>query len=408
MIDRTSGPARERRGPPGVPAPVLMAIWTAFLIIPIVNAVTRSGQTTAAHWLVVAAAVAFSGTYLGWGILGWEAGGRAAAIGISAMQVPIAIALTVFDQSGWGYLFCYSAACLAVTMPTRLRFPAVLACAAICFGSVAAGDGDVTTGLSLALSTAGVGALMTMIRTLHDRNGELREARAALANVAVAAERERFARDLHDLLGHSLSVIAIKAELAGRLLPTSPDRAASEVADLETVARQALGEVRDAVSGYRQPTLAGELEGARVALTAAGIEASFAGDPVSLEPAVEAVLAWTVREGATNVIRHSRATRCSVIVRSGVDDAGVEVVDDGVGDGVELRADAGLHDGDGEVAVARAVAANGSGIGNGLAGLRERAASLRGRIEAGAAPGGGYRLAVSVPVGTAVGGGDQR
>jgi two-component system sensor histidine kinase DesK len=312
---------------------------------------------------------------------------QGAALRVSTLQVPIAVALTVVDESNWGYLFCYSAACLAVTMPERLRFASVLACGAVCFGSVEAGGGSLASGLSLALSAAGIGALMTMMRFLHDRNDELREARAALANVAVAAERERFARDLHDLLGHSLSVIAIKAELAGRLLPTSPARAADEVADLETVARQALGEVRDAVSGYRQPTLAEELEGARVALSAAGIEASVSGDPVSLDPAVEAVLAWTVREGATNVIRHSGASHCSVTVRADGDDAGVEVLDDG-----------------------RAAAGNGgeSWTGNGLAGLRERAASLRGRIEAGAAPGGGFRLAVSVPVGAGSGEGEGR
>jgi two-component system sensor histidine kinase DesK len=361
---------------------MMMAIWAAFLLIPIVDAATRSGQSTAGHWLVVAAAVLFSVTYLVWGLLGWHEGRRrrTAALGVSALQVPIAIALTVADQSNWGYLFCYSAACLAVTMPMALSFPSVVACAVICFGSVTAGGGNLATALSLGLSAAGIGALMTMMRSLHDRNEELREARAALANVAVAAERERFARDLHDLLGHSLSVIAIKAELAGRLLPDSPDRAASEVSDVETVARQALGEVRDAVSGYSRPTLAGELEGARVALSAAGIEASFEGDSVSLDPAVEAVLAWTVREGATNVIRHSGASRCSVTIRAGAGDAAVEVVDDGPG--VELLT----------------AAAEADGAGNGLAGLRDRAASLRGRIEAGAAPGGGYRLAVSVPL----------
>jgi two-component system sensor histidine kinase DesK len=329
-----------------------------------------------------------SATNFAWACLGWEEERRqGAALGVSTLQVPIAVALTVVDESNWGYLFCYSAACLAVTMPERLRFPSVLACAAICFGSVQAGAGSLASGLSLGLSAAGIGALMTMMRFLHDRNDELREARAALANVAVAAERERFARDLHDLLGHSLSVIAIKAELAGRLLPSSPARAADEVADLESVARQALGEVRDAVSGYRQPTLAGELEGARVALSAAGIEASVSGDSVSLDPAIEAVLAWTVREGATNVIRHSGASHCSVTVRADRDDAGVEVVDDGI-------AAAGI--------------AGDCGNGNGLAGLRERAASLRGRIEAGAAPGGGFRLAVSVPVGTGSGQGEGR
>ena len=111
------------------------------------------------------------------------------------------------------------------------------------------------------------------MRDLRNRNQELQEARAELALSAVARERERFARDLHDLLGHSLSVIALKAELAGRLLPERPEQAAREVGEVEDVARAALVEVRQAVSGYRRPTLEGELTGARMALSAAGIEA---------------------------------------------------------------------------------------------------------------------------------------
>ncbi len=116
---------------------------------------------------------------------------------------------------------------------------------------------------------------MLVMSDLRLRNQQLSQARAELAQMAVAQERERFARDLHDLLGHSLSVIALKAELAGRMLPPDArprarDAAATEVAELEQVARTALGEVRDAVSGYRQPTLDGELAGARMALSAAG------------------------------------------------------------------------------------------------------------------------------------------
>src|SRR6202042_2856636 len=189
---------------------------------------------------------------------------------------------------------------------------------------------------------------------------------------AVEAERERFARDLHDLLGHSLSVIAIKAELAGRLMSIDPVRAAAEVADVEGVARESLREVRQAVSGYWQPTLEKELEGARVALSAAGITAEVQRASVTLDPEVEAVLAWAVREGATNVIRHSGATHCQVRVRAGLADARVEVVDDGEGPACQ-RDGAG----DGEAF-----------IGHGIIGLTERAERLRGRIEAGGLPDG--------------------
>jgi two-component system sensor histidine kinase DesK len=219
--------------------------------------------------------------------------------------------------------------------------------------------------------------LILVMRDLRIRNEELGRARAELARMAVAEERERFARDLHDLLGHSLSVIALKAELAGRLLPDRAQEAAGEIAELEEVARGALSEVRDAVSGYRQPTLDDELAGAQMALSAAGIKAEVVRSPAALDPAVEGILAWAVREGATNVIRHSGAHHCKMTISSTPGDAGVEVVDDGLGSAATRR--------------------NG-GSGHGLEGLEERARSMHGRLEAGAAPGGGYRLAVTLPL----------
>jgi two-component system sensor histidine kinase DesK len=199
-----------------------------------------------------------------------------------------------------------------------------------------------------------------------------------MARLAVAEERLRFARDLHDLVGHSLSVIALKAELAERLLQRDPARAAEHVTDVKDVARTALGEVREAVSGYRQPTLVDELAGARMALRAAGIDAELQGSEVELPPDVEALLAWTVREGTTNIIRHSGARSCRIAVRPGLAMASAEVVDDGAG---------AVFGDDGE-----------KPSGNGLAGLRERAAQLAGRVEAGAAPEGGFRLRVTVPL----------
>jgi two-component system sensor histidine kinase DesK len=236
------------------------------------------------------------------------------------------------------------------------------------------------TAISYAASSAGIGLLMLVMSDLRLRNQQLSEARAELAEMAVTRERERFARDLHDLLGHSLSVITLKAELAGRMLRDRPDDAAREVAELEQVARTALGEVREAVSGYRQPTLEGELAGARMALSAAGIEADVEQARIPLDPAVEAVLAWAIREGATNVIRHSGARHCTVRITASLTDAGVEVIDDGGGSSPPA-------------------AGNGrSGGGHGIAGLAERARLLDGTISAGDLAGGGYRLAVTVPV----------
>src|ERR1700722_18234851 len=308
-------------------------VWLGFILAPIINAFGRGGQPALQHWLVVAAAFGFAAIYIAM-VLNWMNEDRLRlSYSLAAAQLVLAVALTIGDQDSWGYLFCYCAACTAMIAPSSIGFLAVLVCAGIQIGSTEIAGASIGTSLSFAASVVGVGLLLTLMRDLRIRNQELADARAELAHAAVAAERERFARDLHDLLGHSLSVIAIKAELAGRLLPGSPERAAVEVGEVEGVARQALSEVRQAVSGYRQPTLAGELEGARVALSAAGIDASIDREPVSLDPEVEAVLAWTVREGATNVIRHSGAKRCSVTVRASDGDAGVEVVDDGVGNG---------------------------------------------------------------------------
>jgi two-component system, NarL family, sensor histidine kinase DesK len=236
-------------------------------------------------------------------------------------------------------------------------------------------------------STAGIGLLMLLVRDLRLRNEELSAARAELARLAVSQERERFARDLHDLLGHTLSVIALKADLASRLIAGRPADAERAIHEVRRVARQALSEVREAVSGYRRPTLEGELKGARTARAAAGIQADVQSAPLATHPAIEAALAWAVREGATNVIRHTRASRCVLRVGASPSHASVEVVDDGVGArGVATRS-------------APAAEPAGHGLaGHGLAGLAERLELVDGRVEAGARPEGGFRLAVSVPM----------
>jgi len=217
--------------------------------------------------------------------------------------------------------------------------------------------------------------------------GKLRETRAELARMAVADERLRIARDLHDLLGHSLSLITLKAELAGRVIGTDPDRAAREIADLETVARRSLGEVRAAVTSYRQPSLAAELAEARQMLAAAGMDCEVhAPASVELAPEAEALLAWTVREGATNVVRHSGARTVTITITAADGEVTAEVADDGVGPAWDPGPDSGPP----------GPAAHGSG----LTGLTERARQAGAQISAGEGPGGkGFRLLVRVPAG---------
>ena len=293
----------------------------------------------------------------------------------TGLALALAITLTLTLVPSFALMFVLAAVGAGIRLPPRLGVPAVLATTVLAVVASALGgatDGQVG---SWGVTTLAMGILFVAFGRLIVANMELREARAELAQRAVAEERERFSRDLHDLLGHSLSVIALKAELAGRTLPDHPERAEREVRQIHSVARDALAEVRQTVSGYRLPTLEGELAGARMALEAAGIEADLASERIALPPEAEAVLAWTVREGTTNVIRHSNARHASIRILPGLVAASAEVVDDGRG------ANGGPPDG-----------------GHGLAGLRERAERLGGDVDAGTGAAGGFRLRVSVPV----------
>jgi two-component system sensor histidine kinase DesK len=367
-----SGSLFLRRSPSGIRAGAAL-IWLAFIVFPLLNAIGKD-EPAIKHGLIIGGAAVFVAAYAGM-VMTWR-GARASRLSLALFVVLVVVAgaLTLAQSSSWGFLFTYCAACAALVAPEGLGFYAVALCSVLAaLTSVIAGANG-GTAVSYAASSAGIGLLMLVMSDLRLRNRQLSQARAELAEMAVAQERERFARDLHDLLGHSLSVITLKAELAGRMLSDGPADAAREVAELEQVARTALGEVREAVSGYRQPTLEGELAGARMALSAAGISAEVVQARVSLDPAVEAVLAWAVREGATNVIRHSGARHCTVRITASLTDAGVEVIDDGEG-----------NDGNGS-------------RGHGIDGLAERARLVDGTLSAGVLAGGGYRLAVTVPV----------
>ena len=239
-----------------------------------------------------------------------------------------------------------------------------------------------------AIFVIAVGVVTMVLRRTIVTDRALRAVREEIARLAITNERLRIARDLHDLLGHNLSLIALKSELAGRLVMAAPERATSEINDIEHVARTTLEEVREAVSAYRRPTLASELLAARELLAAAGIDLHYEGEErtrESLSPAIEATLAWAIREGVTNVIRHSRAHRCIVRVTHGAE-IGVEIIDDGAHQPVtpvlQLQ---------GKDAISRS-------SGNGLRGLAERVASLGGRCEATLLPVRGFRLVVVVPL----------
>ncbi|MEU8361695.1 sensor histidine kinase [Nonomuraea sp. NPDC048882] len=237
--------------------------------------------------------------------------------------------------------------------------------------------GTAETLIVLGMQVVTLGVLFISVRNTRTLTVELHRAQDEVARLAAAEERLRIARDLHDLLGHSLSLIVLKSELAGRLAERSP-RVRQEIGDIESVARKALVEVREAVTGYRQRSLAEELDNARTVLAAAGVRAEVRttgrGMGASPEP-LDGLLGWIVREGTTNVVRHARATRCEIKLTYGGAHATLEIVDDG-------------KDGSGPYTP-----------GSGLSGLSERVTSAGGTVTAGPEPAGGHALRVRIPAG---------
>jgi two-component system, NarL family, sensor histidine kinase DesK len=287
----------------------------------------------------------------------------------------IAVVLTVADRPTWAILVIYCSAAGGISLDDdRWAARWIFGCTGLAAVLLFSSDIDDGSAISLTATTLAIGFLMFSFGRMLRANAALREAQEQLAATAVDAERLRFARDLHDLLGHTLSVIALKAQLARRLMDSDPETARREIADVEAVTRTALGEVRDAVSGYRQPRLATELAGAQSALDAAGIACTVEHAEVALPPSGEAVLAWGVREATTNVIRHSGASHCAIRIDVALDEARLEVTDDGA-------------------------ASNGTADGTGLRGLAERASDAGGRLDAGPRNGGGFGLELRIPLG---------
>ena len=350
-------------------------VGLVFLIYP-VRAVLSSDPTPARVALAFGGAALFAGVFL-W--LMWtqeplsspsagpsEVLMHRAAVAFLAL---LAISLNLVLGSEWRVLFFPLNVAAGIMLLAIDAYVAIMGLAAITFGL------GVISGMAwLALPTAALGLWATAFVRQVAAVAELKSAREELARMAVDEERLRFARDLHDLLGHSLSLITLKSELAGRLLPDEPEKAETEVHDIEQVARQALGEVREAVAGYRSPTLDEELAGAAEMLGAAGIDLEVENEAGLLPREIDGVLAWAVREGTTNVIRHSRARNCRISLAREDGRVYAKITDDGRGEtGKEAP-------------------------GNGLSGLAERVATFGdGGFEAGPLPEGGFRLRVDLP-----------
>ncbi|HEX2909914.1 MAG TPA: histidine kinase [Chloroflexia bacterium] len=285
------------------------------------------------------------------------------------------LVFSLVEGSAWLWLFVGVSAIAGATLSVRQAFGAVILLTLLTLFLSLALSGGVTNMdwlhiLPLVLLVRGLGLDMIGIARLSTTLWDLHLARGELARLAVMEERVRLARDLHDLLGHNLSLITLKSELASRLVEKEPIRATQEIHEIEQLTRQTLREVREAVAGYRQPTLSSELEGARQLLEAAGIEYSIEGEDVVVEqlpPALDVALAWTVREGVTNVIRHNRARLCLIRFKGNGSTVQLEMINQGK---VRPKPEEGAY----------------PRSGNGLLGLGERLSTLGGRLESGPLP----------------------
>ncbi len=223
------------------------------------------------------------------------------------------------------------------------------------------------------LFVAVIGAATVRSAEIQRMNEQLRAAGEDVERLAKLAERERIARDLHDVLGHTLSVIILKSELAAKLAASDVARAAVEIREVERIARESLTELREALAGYRAAGIAAEIERARSVLGAAGVRFECEVDDVRLPPRTEGVLALAIREAVTNVVRHAGASTCRLYIGSESNECRFEISDDGLG----TRSVDGL----------------------GLTGMRERIEAIGGTFAREAA--GGTRLVVTLPLGAA-------
>jgi two-component system sensor histidine kinase DesK len=277
--------------------------------------------------------------------------------------------LATVNYSGLA-LFIYAASFAGTRRPTRLAFSLLALITVVIVVESVLLDLHPFAWLWSVLFVWIVGGVNTHYASLRTADIQLRRAHEEIEHQATVAERERIARDLHDVLGHTLSLITLKASLASRIADRDPARAVEEIRDVERISREALAEVRAAVAGFRDAGLTREIENAKSMLEVAGIQAQVEVQPVELSATEEAVLALAVREGITNVVRHSRATTCTITLSADETTRKLMVADNG---GWKR----GPH-------------------GNGLTGMRERIELIGGALTV--ATDVGTRLTIELPV----------
>lgn len=344
----------------------------------VVGAAVEGAAPTAGSWLFIAGSVATAAVAV-------QLTRRGLAAHLAGRPLPGRLAVLAFCVAGAtaaGGVWAFADRDASVAVPWSVTLP---------LGAVLIACSTVWTTRQLAPHAVGIGVLSGLVTSLGDAHPaaavvqglvmattvlfvvlafrfsvwvldvvlEMERSRGVQLQLAVAEERLRFARDLHDVMGRNLSAIAVKSQLAGELVRRSRPEAADEVADISRIAEASLKEVREVVRGYRRTDLTGELAGARSVLRAAGVGCTVQGEDGAgtLPEPVQAALGWVVLEAVTNVLRHSEAAECTITLERGGGEVRLTVTNDGVS---------------GE-----------PGTGNGLTGLRERLAGAGGTLSAG-------------------------
>ena len=380
------------------------AVWLFYLVDPVHNVVVSDHSTgfkLLIYGLVTVFVLLYGGlaftVYPRTGTVGVvnEAPGRVAPILVCMAVIAFVTSVWVYPDLAGMWVYVGAGAGLGLSLRDKSAYRGVLAVLGLMTVCVLlAGElRSVSTWMTLAFPVFFAGMSTLGIRQMALLIGQLREARNQVAHLAANEERLRLARDLHDLTGHSLATITLKAELAQRMLakardaaPDGPtprlDAALTEVAEIEQVSRQTLTDIRQAVSGYRRATLAVEVASAHAALDAAGIKLDAAPEVAAatgeFDARSEAALAWSLREAVTNAIRHSGADRVEVTLTRVGEEMVLTVRNDGRG----LAATIGATDECG---------------GHGLTGLRERLDAVGGRLSVGGND-GDFRLVAAAPV----------
>ncbi|EGD53470.1 signal transduction histidine kinase [Gordonia neofelifaecis NRRL B-59395] len=307
------------------------AVWLIFIVYPVVAVIT-SDSSAAVKAIGLALLALFVVVYLLLCVYSmFDEDGSVALrnTAIAALAALMVGLMPILHTDAFAVApFLMAAVSFAAPWKPRYSLAAVVAiiAAAVVVPEIVGWELD--TGFLIVMVVVGI--TMGFSRVMRDSQREREEAterqRELNARLAVVAERERVARDVHDILGHSLTVISVKSELAGRLVDLDPDRAKTELAELNALAREALAEVRATVGNLRAPELPSVVAAAEIALTTAGIDADLP-DPDSCDGVHAELFAWVLREAVTNVVRHSGATRCTVTLTA----ESISIADNGRG-----------------------------------------------------------------------------